>query len=434
MHRQLGNKNGEAACYGNLGDVFQCRGEYEKAKENQRKALAIRKEIGDREGEATCYGNLGTVYLSLGEYAKANEYLNNALAIKRHLGNKEGEGACYGNLGRVSESLGEFGKAEEYQSKALAIRKEIGDREGEATCYVNLGNVYSCLGEYPKAEEYLNNALAMKRQLGNKQGEAVCYANLGNVSLSLCEYSKAEEYQRKALAITKEIGDNNGEAACYGNLGTLFRSLGKHPEAKRYHEMALDISREIGDISAEATWHLQLAYDVISEGDVGLYDPIVPNLVASVRKCEKMRSFLGRNDQFKISLVEHRSHSYHLLSVLLCVNGHEKDAICVLELARARALADLISVQHSAQQQISVNPPTWAYIERILKNESNCSCLYISYFDQFMFLLVLEGNTPIHFRKIDVNECFVNKGLKRNMDQIFSEETFRSFNVFSQEQ
>ena len=474
IRKEIGDKNGEAACYGNLGCVSQSLGEYRKAEEYQRKALAIKKEIGDRGGEAACYGNLGTVYHYRGEYAKAEEYLNNALAIQRKLGNKGGEAACYGNLGRVSQSLGEYGKAEEYQRKALAIRKEIGDkngeaasygnlgsvsqslgeygkaeeyqrkalairkeigdREGEAACYGNLGNAYHSRGEYAKAKEYLNNALAIQRKLGNKDGEASCYGNLGRVSRSLGEYGKAEEYQRKALAITKEIGNREGEAACYGDLGTLFRSLGKHPEAKRYHQMALDMSREIGGISAEAACHLQLAYDIILEGNVGSQHETFSNVFASINKCEIMRSFLGRNDQLKISLIENRSDSYHLLSALFCASGNEKDAVCVLELARARALADLISVQHSVQQQISVNAPSWADIERILKKESNCSCLYISYRGQFMFLWVLEGNKPIHFRKIDVNQCFVNKGLRRNADQVFSEESFRRLNVLYQEQ
>ena len=294
--------------------------------------------------------------------------------------------------------------------------------------------MHHSLGEYAKAEEYLNNALAIQRELGIKKGKAACYGNLGSVSQSLGEYGKAEEYQRKALAIRKEIGDKEGEAACYGNLRTLFRSIGKHAEAKRYHKIALDMSREISDISAEAEWHLQLAYDAILEGNVGLEDEIFSNLFASVDKCEKMRTFLGRNDQFKISLIENRSHSHHLLSALLCAIGNEKDAVCVLELARARALADLISVKHSAEEQISVNPPSWADVEMILQKESNCSYLYISYLGKFMFLWVLKGNKPIHFRTIDVNECFVNKGLERNADQVFREESFRSFNVLSQEQ
>jgi len=43
-------------------------GEYGKAVEYiQNKALVITKEIGDKQGEATDYGNLGTVFQSLAE-------------------------------------------------------------------------------------------------------------------------------------------------------------------------------------------------------------------------------------------------------------------------------------------------------------------------------------------------------------------------------
>ena len=273
----------------------------------------------------------------------------------------------------------------------------------------------------------------MKNEIGDKKGEAACYGNLGTVYHSLGQHEKAEDYQNNSFAICKEIGDKEGEAACYGSLGSLFRSLGKHPEAKQYHEKALAMSREIGDISAEVEWHLHLAYDAMSEGNVSLKHQIFSNLFASINKCERMRSFLGGNDQFKISLLDKHSSSYHLLSALLCLSGNNTEDVCVLELGRAGALADLISGQHSVQQQISVNSPSWADIERTANKENYCSCLYISYIEQYMLLWVLKGNKSIHFRKIDVNECFVTKGLERDVHQVFSEESFRRFNGLSQE-
>ena len=145
-----------------------------------------------------------------------------------------------------------------------------------------------------------------------------------------------------------------------------------------------------------------------------------------------MRSFLGRNDQFKISLLDMHSSSYYLLSAMFCVSGKMKEALSVLEFGRARALADLISFLHSAQPQTSLNPPSWNNIETIVEKECS-SCLYISYFEQYMFLWVLKGNKPVHFRKIDVNECFVTKGLERSVHQVFSEESFRRFNFLPQE-
>lgn len=44
------------------------------ANEHLQKALLIHKEIGDRKGEAASYGNLGTVFQSVGDYDKAVEY------------------------------------------------------------------------------------------------------------------------------------------------------------------------------------------------------------------------------------------------------------------------------------------------------------------------------------------------------------------------
>ena len=471
---ETGDRNGMAICYGSLETVCQSLSEYGNAEEYQRKALAITQQIGEKHGEAACYGNLGTVCISLGEYKKAEEHLKNALDIEKEIGDKHREAACYTNLGTVSKYLGEYGKAEEYKRRALAIIQQIGDKKGEATCYGNLGAMCASLGEYKKAEEHLNNALVITKEIGNKQREATCYGSLGSVSESLGEYGKAEEYQKKALAIAEEIGDkrgvatshlnlgtmyhflgeyrkaeehlNNalvitkkiggkqGEGACYGRLGNLFRSLDKHLEAKQHHEKALAISRAISDISAEADWHLQLAYDAMSEFNEDVDNETFLNLSESINKCEKMRSFLGNNDQFKISLFEMRSPSYHLLSALFCVSGKEKEALGVLELGRARLnLADLISGHYSAQQQLSVNLPSWANIERTVKKESNSSCLFISYFGHYMFLWVLQENKPLHFRKINVNECFVTKGLERDVHQVFREDGFNRFKVLPQE-
>ena len=55
-------KTEKPARYGNLGTVFISLGQYDKAKEHLEKALAVQIEIGNKEGEATSYGNLGTVF------------------------------------------------------------------------------------------------------------------------------------------------------------------------------------------------------------------------------------------------------------------------------------------------------------------------------------------------------------------------------------
>lgn len=63
--------------------MYQTQNEYGKAEEYQIKALAITKQISDKKGEAACYGNLGTMYYSLGEYRKTHEYHRKAIVITK---------------------------------------------------------------------------------------------------------------------------------------------------------------------------------------------------------------------------------------------------------------------------------------------------------------------------------------------------------------
>ena len=79
---EICNRNGEALIYGNLGNLFQLLGQYDKAREYQEKALAISIEIGDRNGEATSCRNLGALFQSLGQFDKAQEYQEEAMAVK----------------------------------------------------------------------------------------------------------------------------------------------------------------------------------------------------------------------------------------------------------------------------------------------------------------------------------------------------------------
>ena len=52
------------------------------------KAIAISVKIGDGAGQAAGYGNLGNVIHSLGEYEKAKEYIEKALAIRIEVGDR----------------------------------------------------------------------------------------------------------------------------------------------------------------------------------------------------------------------------------------------------------------------------------------------------------------------------------------------------------
>ena len=427
---QIGAKEGEAADYGNLGTVFQSLGQFDKAKEYLEKALAIRIQIGDKKGEASSYGNLGTVFQSLGQYDKAKEYLQKAIAIRIQIGDKEGEAADYGNLGTVFKSLGQYDKAKEYLEKALAIRIQIGDKEGEASSYGNLGTVFRSLGQYDKAKEYLEKALAIRIQIGDKKGEASSYGNLGTVFQSLGQYDKAKEYLEKALAFRIQIGDKEGEAADYGNLAVLCQSVAEYVAAEDYCEMALSIARDIKDLEKEFEILCLLTNVKLCQCKV---QEAFHCMFLSVKKSESLRSFLRNNDDFKVSSSDVRDSPYQSLSAFFCILENPKNGLYVLELARARALADLMSSHYFVKGQISADPQSWTGIENIMKKESNSSCLYISYYAHNLFFWILKTSGIIHFRRITVDEKLVRAGLVGKLDDFFAK-CFRSFGILGDQE
>ena len=425
MREEIGNRRGEAEDRGNLGNVFHSLGEYDKAKEHYEKALTIRIEIGDRKGEASSYGSLGTLFQAVGEYVKAKEHLDKALAIRTEIGDRTGEAANYQHLGAISCSLGEYSEAKEYFKKALAIRIEIGDRAGEAADYGNLGHVSQSLGEYDKAKEYLEKALKIRIKIEDKVGKKADYSNLGAVSQSLGEYYKAKEYFEKALAIAVEVGGKESEATCYGNLGGLFIFLGEHVKAEDYLKKAISISKDIGDLHKEFVFLSKISGLKLLQGKMM---EARDYLTLSIKVSEDLYGFLKGNDQFKISFLDTTNFPYQTLSQLMCVSGNPKDALYVLELARARALAELMATQYSVEKQITADPQSWIGIENIMKKESDCVCLYIS---SFLGLWILKPSGIIHFRSITEN---INSGVVviGNLTDFF-DKSFRSFGILPEE-
>ena len=430
IYCQCGKKEEEGNLMIILADIYRQQYIYPEAMKLYETAINITKEMGDRENEAYANNMVGIISYRLGDYGKAREYLEKALAIKIQIGNKEGEASSYGNLGTVFQSLGQYDKAKEYLEKALAIRIQIGDKAGEANSYGNLGTVFKSLGHNHRAKDYLEKALAINLLTGNKAGEASLYGNLGAVFESLGQYDKALEYLEKALAISSQTGDKNGEATACGNLAVLYQSLGKLVTAEGYGKKALSIARDIQDLHKEVDILANLTLVKLGQNKI---QEAVDYLFLSMDRSESLRKFLRNNDDFKVSSSDTRDFLYRSLSAFFCFGGNPKHGLYVLELARARALADLMSSQYSVESQISADPQSWTGIENIMKKESNSSCLYISYHADNLFFWVLKTSGIIHFRRITVDEELVGASLVGKLHDFFAK-CFRSLGILGDQE
>ena len=429
MATEIGNRNDLALCYGHLGLVLFKLGEYNKAKKYYENALSINIEIGNRRNEPSNYKFLGDVLSSQGEYGKAKGYYEKALAISVEIGDRSGEASHLVCLGHLLHSLGEDFKAKDYYEKALMITKAVGDKEREASCYKYLVSVFDkSVDRHHKVKKYIEMALAIGIETGEKGEEAYCYIDLGTTLLSLGqEFTMAKEFYEKALAIVKEIGNRRSEAKAYQNLGHLFFIIGENIKAEEHLKKSLSIYREIGEGDEEFNCLCSLASTMLAERKM---QNAFKYFFESIRKAEDLQVLLTDNDQFKILLKEKHSFPYRKLSMLLCAAKNHNTALYVVELGRARALADLMAAQYSLEKQISGDPQSWVGIEEIVKNERYCTCIYIAYYNRDLFLWILETSGAIHFRRITVNEQY---GLILSLDKYFAK-SFRSFGILSEEE
>ena len=367
--------------------MYLLAGEYGKAIVYLEKSLAINKIIGDRNGEAASLTNLGHVYLLIGEDDKASYFWEKSLAIGKNTCNRYQIAGSYHNIGVKCLSHGTYNKANEYNQKTLTILKEIGHREGVGRCCITEGRILMSIGNLIAAEECFVNALGISKKIGNKKLEAGGYLIYGILLIEQAENVRGEEFIKNGLALSKPIGDIHGEFQSLRKIASLRLKEGNIQEALSY-------------------------------------------FLSGIGKCEEMRGSLRDNDQFKISFLKTYISSYRQLGILLCNFGYPREALYVSELTRARALVDLMSARYSAENQISANPRSWAGLEGIVAKECNCTCLYLSYCSESIYLWVLKASGVIHFLTISGNDVIANEGLGEKLEEFFK---FRSFGILPEE-
>ena len=301
---------------------------------------------------------------------------------------------------RISDGLHFFYETIKHiKQELLNWPKEIGGkgRAASARKWLLYGKAWLCFGDYSKAKESFEEALAISIEKGDTEEEAACYGMLGAVCQGLRQYDEAEKNLEKQRVINKEIGDVFRQARSYENLGTVHQFL-----VKECFRKAHEIARKTGDRDIETSYCKKL-------GDLfeALGEPV------RARGFQDELKALSTNIGHNIGFIGHK-----MISFMFCCIGNHHAGLCSAELARARTLADILSTQYSVEMKRPLdyfNPQKQIGMERILKTERNCCCLYISYFSQFISVWLLKADHSSRFQGIKVSDFFA-KSLSNDAD------------------
>lgn len=132
--------------HNNLGDLYARHGDFEKAAEEFKKAIALLPNYGD------AYHNLANVYHQMGKDELAIENYQKALSFNLNLWQS------YQNIAAIYFNRQQYVLAAENLQKAIIINSK------DTNLYTNLGFTYLSLGEKQKAREAFEQALRLEPQ------------------------------------------------------------------------------------------------------------------------------------------------------------------------------------------------------------------------------------------------------------------------------
>jgi class 3 adenylate cyclase/tetratricopeptide (TPR) repeat protein len=242
----------QARSLAQLGLIARRQGEYEDAKTQYNRALALlrgRETHTDEETQmlAEVLNGLGTVHRQQGDFDQAKICCEQALTLNHMSSNRKGEAEVLSNLGVVAYYQRSFIDALSRHRQALETRRAIGDRAGEGKSLYDLAASVIEEGDYSQAQGYLSEALAIQQAIGNRWEEVNIWNALGLLHHELGDLSKARSCLEEGRRLSQEIGDEAGQAIVLANLGQVMRDLGKLDTAEDLLMEGLDLAQAQND-------------------------------------------------------------------------------------------------------------------------------------------------------------------------------------------
>ena len=244
----LGDGDGQARALRWLAMYHFNRSEHLQARVFFEQALQVAERHENQALAAELGYELGVTVGTIGDYSRALEVSRRALASFRQQRNRYQEAFCLGNLGCFHLYLGEYAEAVSALDEAVQLGRELSMPLAEASARANLGNAYRLLGRPLEALALEEEAGRMAEQIGDPRlaADALVYGSLAAFEAGQLEPGAAQA--REAVARARQ-GDMPGtEASALMALARVLGAEGSLPEAMAAADQALAILDRIGSV------------------------------------------------------------------------------------------------------------------------------------------------------------------------------------------
>jgi len=296
-------------------------------------------ELNDKALISNAFNNIGVVHRDQGNYALALEYFEKSLKVSEALADKVAISLGLNNIGTIHGSQGNHSQALEYFQRALKLGEAANDKNMIANALNNIGLTYYKNRDYPRALDYYQQSMTLREQIKDQRGLALTLNNIGIIHREQGDYKRALDYYQQSLAIREKLDDQVGIANVLTHIGVIHYLQGDSQQALQLSNRVIDTATRL--VSPEILWR---GYDLAGRAHTSLkqFDEAEKDLNNSINTIEKMRYLVGGGELARQRFFEDKLPPYTAMVELAFNRNRPVDALTYSELAKARALLDVL--------------------------------------------------------------------------------------------
>jgi len=219
-----------------LADLYRLFGQYDEAREEYQKALAIDQELSDLRGMGVDLGQLGTLAMEQNDLEEARRRYTEALNTFQTLGEPTMEAVSWHQLGMLAEAEKNWEEAERCYRISLQIKEAQNDLPGVARTANQLASAAMGAGRPEDAERWYLRAQEIKDVVAPQDDTTL--QNLALFYLERDQLDDARRYAERAVAIVEKQDLSVEPWKNYGLMAEIARRQGRTEEMAAWRRRA----------------------------------------------------------------------------------------------------------------------------------------------------------------------------------------------------
>ncbi len=227
----------------NLGYIYECSGEMDKAEYYYNEGLEFAKKHNSENSIKMAYSAMGRLFLSRSNYSKAIIYFEESLNL--HDDDKELDRvAVICNLAISYSFNNEFTKAKNLFKQIRHNWIKEADPDLYYSSLVNSAINFDKLKDYKVAENLFLEAVIFAKSQNSFGLLSECYINLGSLYSNTERTELALDYYKKAMVNSEKINNQKELQIIFRNMGSIFQHKKQPQKAIKFIEKAIILSKK----------------------------------------------------------------------------------------------------------------------------------------------------------------------------------------------